>query len=78
MCGEITEDQYKFGVYIHKKKGNFAVAYKPEDKGDWDIDTGMMKKHPIFRGISVHVVHNGTGDYFFNKVLKNYEYIGEL
>ena len=55
---------------------------KPEDynkESCWDFifDTGKIQKHPILR-VSWGVVQQGQGEYFFNKAIKNYEYLGEF
>jgi len=66
----------KEGVYFHDKKG-FAVASYLKDQGFWEVDKNKTKNHPIFR-VKINVVERLTGEYFFSKSLKDYEYIGEL
>lgn len=68
---------FKEGVYFHPKKG-MAIVEKSEDKSyDWKIDKNKKKRHPLFR-FDIPVHEAGTGEYFFIKSLKDYEYIGEL
>ena len=68
---------FKFGVYWHEKKG-FALAMPSEEKHcDWEIDKDIWKNHPIIR-VKMHMVATGTGQHFFDRQLKGYEYWGEL
>lgn len=64
------------GVYFHEKKG-IALATLQEDKRAWVIDKNKKVNHPFWR-IKHNVVENLTGEYFFEKSLKGYEYIGEF
>ena len=74
---EDYEREIVFGVYFHPKKG-FAIAEPTTENGNkWKIDKNESKPHPLFR-VQMSVVQAGTGNYFFNKTLKGYEYIGEF
>ena len=66
----------KEGIYFHEKKG-FAIVSLGDDKRMWVVDKNIKKRHPFLRG-TVNVVEELSGDYFFNKSLKGYEYISEL
>lgn len=71
------EKEIVFGVYFHPKKGFAIVEPSKRLKDEWQIDKNKKKPHPLFR-FEINVVEIGTGKYFFNKSLKDYEYIGEL
>ena len=65
-----------YGVYVHKSNGKIAIA---EGYGD----TGLLfkiDKNEKKRGLfGMHnVFETGSGNYFFNKSLSNYEYLGEF
>ena len=69
------ETPFKLGVYKHKKSGKEAVARKAaNERYEWEIDKGKTVPHPIFRA-QMGLVEEGTGNYFFNKSLKNYEWV---
>ena len=73
------ETPFKFGIYKHKKTGKEAVA-KPATNNkryDWEIHKGKKQKHPLFR-ITFEVYEEGTGNFFFNKSLKDYEFVRDL
>lgn len=71
------ETPRKYGVYIHTKNGSFAVAEPPKEGSHcWTIDKGRVKAHPIFR-CKLAMVEEGTGNFFFNKSLRNYELLEE-
>lgn len=72
------ETPFKFGIYRHKKTGKEAIAKPPrEPKYDWEIHKGKKQNHPLFR-IKFEVYENGTGNFFFNKSLKDYEWVRDL
>jgi hypothetical protein len=79
LLREIWEETpIRFGKYKHKTNGNVAFASRSHVKGrEWEIDKGKVQNHPIFR-IKVKVVEEGTGNYFFWRSLKNYEFVSEL
>lgn len=69
---------FVLGEYVHKKNGKKAFAIKAKDeRNDWEIDKGKVQPHPLFR-IRQSVTEVGTGNYFFNKSLKDYELITEM
>jgi len=71
------EKEIVFGVYFHPKKG-FAIAESSNGPNEeWQIDKNKKKLHPFFR-FDVPVLQVGAGNYFFYKLLKDYEYIGEI
>ncbi len=68
---------FVLGEYRHKKNGKMAKAEaSTESKYDWAIDKGKVVNHPIFR-MKVKMVEQGTGNYFFNKSLKDYELVDD-
>jgi hypothetical protein len=76
--------QYRYGVYfkpLNNKRNSFGVfaiaSPATENNLDWKIDKDMWKPHPILR-MKMRVVQTGTGEYFFNKALQGFEYVGEL
>lgn len=69
----------KLGIYIHKKNGSLAIVTIPEGKDskfDWNIDKGRTRKHPFFR-IKQSIFEEGQGEWFFQKSLKQYEFLNE-
>ena len=71
----------KFGAYVHKTNGSIAIASKPKEGGmHFEIDKD--KKQKVWLGgamsVTTNLVETGTGEYFFNNSLRNYEYLGEL
>ncbi len=69
---------FVLGTYKHKKNGKTAIAKKPADpKNDWEIYKGKKESHPVFR-ITQEVHEAGTGNYFFNRSLKDYELVEAL
>lgn len=64
----------KEGIYFHEKKG-FALAFINSDN-QWTIDKNYKRRHPFLR-CSTQIVEILTGEYFFNKSLKNYTFICE-
>lgn len=71
------ETPFVLGMYKHKKNGKTAIARASKDpKNDWEIDKGKVVNHPIFRNMKQSVSEFGTGNYFFNRSLKDYEYVG--
>ena len=72
------ETPFKLGIYKHKKTGKIAIAKPSEEKNrEWEIDKGKTANHPLFR-IKVRVTETGIGNFFFNKSLKDYEWVSEL
>ena len=72
------ETPFRLGKYKHKKSGKLAIARKSRDRDrEWEIDKGKRRRHPFFR-VTLPVYESGTGNFFFNKSLKDYEWIGEL
>lgn len=78
LKSEIWEETpWKPGVYRNIRTGKLAIATASEKKGeDWEIDKGKIVNHPLFR-IKQHVTQYGTGNYFFNRCLKGFEFIQE-
>lgn len=75
---EWEEKEVRYGHYKNRKTGKLAVAKpRPEGKNGWIIDKGKVKAHPIFR-MKVGIVEEGTGNYFFNRSLKDYDWESEL
>lgn len=73
----LDETPRRYGLYVHKTNGSVAIAYPPNpETGRWAIDKGEVRKHPLFR-VSYGVVQEGTGNYFFNSALRNYELLDE-
>lgn len=78
----MKEQLMPFGVYYHEKKGFALVTDPTKEEGcdewaEWQIDKGQYKSHPFLR-VRIPVVSQGSGRYFMEKHLKNYEYWGEL
>lgn len=74
---EWDEKPFVLGTYKHKKTGKLATARNDSNgKYDWIIDKGKKQKHPFFR-LTMPMVEQGTGNYFFNKSLKDYELVVE-
>lgn len=70
-----SETPFRLGSYKHRRNGKIAIARKPkESKYDWEIDTGKKQRLPILRG-SFPISQVGTGNYFFNKILKDYDFV---
>lgn len=67
-----------YGIYIHKKNGKLCIASKVDnsDNIDWEIDQGLTKNHFALR-VKLQFVKSGTGNYFFNRLLRNYELLDE-
>lgn len=76
---EWEKTERRYGLYIHKKTGALALAEPPKEEGSfkWTIDKGRIKAHPFFR-LKIAMVEEGTGNFFFNKSLNNYEYVEDL
>jgi hypothetical protein len=75
---EYEETPIRYGVYKNRKTGKIAIATKSEEseRYDWVIDKGVKKQHPFFR-VKLSVVAEGTGNFFFNKDLKNFDFLTE-
>lgn len=62
------------GVYFHPKKG---IAVLSGELNGWEVDKNLKKPHPLLR-INIQCVERGTGEYFLQRSLKNYEFVGEF
>ena len=70
------EKERVYGVYINKKNGNLAHAEQAMGRYDFCIDKNLKKRNLL--GMLINMSEFGTGNYFFNKSLRNYEYLGKL
>ena len=76
----MSKKVFPFGVYINSKTGKLKVFSRDSENGRevWILDSGMIKKHPIFR-MSYPVVETMTPGWPLDDYgLRGYEYLGEL
>lgn len=67
---------FREGVWYNESKNQIALVMKEID-GTILIDKNKYRNHPIFRW-KIPIAERLTGEYFFKKSLKGYEFIGEI